>query len=1025
MLGFGNGNTPFQGVKESIILIDEPQNQGENDSEIEADIDANVEDGVVDDIAEESIEEEASGDSTQSDTGAGNGSGGDGSGDGPPPEDEGDIEPISIEEEMKTSYLDYAMSVIVSRALPDVRDGLKPVHRRILFSMNENGYEYNKPYRKSARVVGDVIGKYHPHGDQSIYDALVRMEQEFSMRLPLLDGQGNFGSVDGDPPAAMRYTEVRMAKPAQALLEDIDKDTVDFQDNYDNSEREPVVLPARFPNLLVNGANGIAVGMATNVPPHNLGELIDAAQAIIENSELTDEELLQIVPGPDFPTGALILGSSGSKSAVMTGRGSIVMRGRAAVEEIRKDREAIIITEIPYQVNKASMIEKIAELVREKTIEGISDLRDESDRDGMRVVIELKRDAVAEVVLNQLYRYSQLQTSFGANMLALNNGRPQLMNLRQMLEAFIAFREEVVTRRSKFELNKARDRAHVLVGLAIAVANIDEVIALIRKAPSPQEARRQLMDRDWPAQDVAELVALIDDPLHRVSDDGTYRLSEAQARAILELRLQRLTAMGRDEIGDELKELGAQISDLLDILRSRARVMTIIQDELAAVRDEFATPRRSEFVEDDGEVDDESLIPQEDMVVTVSHAGYIKRVPLSTYRAQRRGGKGRSGMSTKDEDFVSRIFVANTHQPVLFFSTTGIVYKMKVWKLPAGSPQSKGKALVNLLPLDEGETIADIMALPSDEESWSVLNVMFATSFGNVRRNDLSDFVQINRNGKIAMKPSEGERIIGVETCNEDDDVLLTSSSGRAIRFPVDKVRVFRSRNSTGVRGIKLDEGASVISLAILRGSDATPSERATYLRQAAAIRRAASGEEGEVEEVAVDEEEATEEVALSPERYAEMGAREQFILAVSENGYGKRSSAYEYRVSGRGGKGIIAMTLSERNGELVAAFPVEESDQIMLVTNSGSLIRCPIDGIRIAGRNTQGVTIFKTDEDAKVVSVAHLGDASEEDVSEDDFAEDGAEVEAGDGDAAPQIDADIANEMGNESDDAADGEES
>jgi DNA gyrase subunit A len=638
----------------------------------------------------------------------------------------------------------------------------------------------------------------------------------------------------------------------------------------------------------------------------------------------------------------------------------------------------------------------------------------------MRVVIELKRDAVSDVVLNQLYRYSQLQTSFGANMLALNNGRPQLMNLRQMLEAFIAFREEVVTRRSKFELNKARDRAHVLVGLAIAVTNIDEVIALIRKAPSPQEARSQLMGRAWPAQDVAELVALIDDPLHRVADDGTYRLSEAQARAILELRLQRLTAMGRDEIGDELKVLGEQIADFLDILRSRARVMAIIQEELAAVKDEFATPRRSEYVEDDGEVDDESLIPQEDMVVTVSHAGYIKRVPLSTYRAQRRGGKGRAGMSTKDEDFVSRIFVANTHQPVLFFSTTGIVYKMKVWKLPAGSPQSKGKALVNLLPLDEGETIADIMALPSDEESWADLNVMFATSFGNVRRNDLSDFVQINRNGKIAMKPGEGERIIGVETCNEEDDVLLTSSSGRAIRFPVDKVRVFRSRNSTGVRGIRLDEGASVISLAILRHSDATPAERTTYLKQAAAIRRAAIGDDNEIEDVSVDEDvEATEEVALSSERYAEMGGKEQFILAVSENGYGKRSSAYEYRVSGRGGKGIIAMTLSERNGDLIAAFPVDESDQIMLVTNNGTLIRCPVDDIRIAGRNTQGVTIFKTDDDAKVVSVAHLGEASTEAEAEgaEDIVEDAAAPDA-EGAAQDSNDAsdDASDESGEES---------
>ena len=668
------------------------------------------------------------------------------------------------------------------------------------------------------------------------------------------------------------------------------------------------------------------------------------------------------------------------------------MRGRVSIEEIKKDREAIIIHEIPYQVNKASMIEKIADLVREKTIEGISDLRDESDRHGMRVVVELKRDAVSDVVLNQLYRYSQLQTSFGANMLALNGGRPQLMNLRDMLKAFIAFREEVVTRRSKFELGKARDRAHVLVGLAIAVANIDEVIGLIRKAPSPAEARVQLMGRDWPAADVADLVALIDDPLHKVGDGGTYRLSETQARAILELRLQRLTAMGRDEIGDELKQLGAQISDLLDILRSRTRVMAIIRDELVETRDEFATPRRSEFIEHDGEVDDEALIPQEDMVVTVSHAGYIKRVPLSTYRAQRRGGKGRSGMATKDEDFVTRIFVANTHQPVLFFSTTGMVYKMKVWKLPLGSPQSRGKALVNLLPLDSGEGIADIMALPEDETQWGALNVMFATSFGNIRRNELSDFVQINRGGKIAMKPDEDERIIGVETCGTDDDVLLTTSDGRAIRFPVEAVRVFRSRNSTGVRGIKLAEGAEVISLAILRHSDATPAERNTYLRQAAAIRRAAAEEgEAEVEEIAADDEGGEETTALSAERYAELGAAEQFILTISANGYGKRSSAYEYRVSGRGGKGIIAMTLTERNGDLLAAFPVEDSDQVMLVSDNGTLIRCPVDDVRIAGRNTQGVTIFKTEEDASVVSVARLGETNDDEDGEAGEDDDGA----------------------------------
>ncbi|MEE3059516.1 MAG: DNA gyrase C-terminal beta-propeller domain-containing protein, partial [Pseudomonadota bacterium] len=714
--------------------------------------------------------------------------------------------------------------------------------------------------------------------------------------------------------------------------------------------------------------------------------------ALIDNDDISDADLLEIVPGPDFPTGGLILGSAGARSAVTTGRGSIIMRGRVSIEEIKKDREAIIIHEIPYQVNKASMIEKIADLVREKTIEGISDLRDESDRHGMRVVVELKRDAVSDVVLNQLYRFSQLQTSFGANMLALNGGRPQLMNLRDMLKAFIAFREEVVTRRSKFELGKARDRAHVLVGLAIAVANIDEVIGLIRKAPSPAEARVQLMGRDWPAADVADLVALIDDPLHKVGDGGTYRLSETQARAILELRLQRLTAMGRDEIGDELKQLGAQISDLLDILRSRTRVMAIIRDELVETRDEFATPRRSEFIEHDGEVDDEALIPQEDMVVTVSHAGYIKRVPLSTYRAQRRGGKGRSGMATKDEDFVTRIFVANTHQPVLFFSTTGMVYKMKVWKLPLGSPQSRGKALVNLLPLDSGEGIADIMALPEDETQWGALNVMFATSFGNIRRNELSDFVQINRGGKIAMKPDEDERIIGVETCGTDDDVLLTTSDGRAIRFPVEAVRVFRGRNSTGVRGIKLAEGAEVISLAILRHSDATPAERNTYLRQAAAIRRAAAEEgEAEVEEITADDEGGEETTALSAERYAELGAAEQFILTISANGYGKRSSAYEYRVSGRGGKGIIAMTLTERNGDLLAAFPVEDSDQVMLVSDNGTLIRCPVDDVRIAGRNTQGVTIFKTEEDASVVSVARLGEANDDEDGEVGEDDDGA----------------------------------
>ncbi len=899
------------------------------------------------------------------------------------------VTPIAIEEEMKRSYLDYAMSVIVSRALPDVRDGLKPVHRRIMFSMHENGYEWNKPYRKSARVVGDVIGKYHPHGDQSIYDALVRMAQSFSLRLPLIDGQGNFGSIDGDPPAAMRYTEVRMDKAAHALLEDIDKDTVDFQDNYDNSEREPSVLPARFPNLLVNGAGGIAVGMATNIPPHNLGEVVDACVALIDRPELSIEELNEIVPGPDFPTGGLILGRAGIRSAYNTGRGSVVMRGQVAVEEIRKDREALIISEIPYQVNKSSMVEKIAELVRDKKVEGISDIRDESDRDGMRVVIELKRDAVADVVLNQIYRFSQLQSSFGCNMVALTGGRPELMNLKDFLQAFVAFREEVITRRTKFLLGKARDRAHVLVGLAIAVANIDEVIALIRAAPDPATARAQLMERAWPARDMEPLVRLIADPRHKVLEDGTYKLSEIQARAILDLRLQRLTALGRDEIGDELKALGGQIEDYLDILRSRARVFAIIKEELQVVRDEFATPRRTQIVEAEFEVEDEDLIQREDMVVTVSHTGYIKRVPLSTYRAQRRGGKGRSGMSTRDEDFVARLFVANTHTPILFFSSSGMVYKMKVWRLPLATPQARGKAMINLLPLDPGETITTIMPLPEDEESWAKLHVMFATRSGKARRNDLSDFIRINRNGKIAMKLDEGDGIVGVQICTENDGVLLTTANGRCIRFKVDDVRVFAGRDSTGVRGIKLGSDKVlgddvVISMTILRHVDVTPAEARAYLKQSVAMRRALTGED---EDAAVDVEpieedgengedgDAGEELALTPERYGELGAYEQFVLTISENGYGKRTSAYEYRVSGRGGKGIIAMAVTRRNGKLIASFPVEDHDQIMLVTDGGQLIRCPINGIRIAGRGTQGVTVFNTAEDEKVVSVEHLSE--------------------------------------------------
>ncbi|WP_244303540.1 DNA gyrase subunit A [Roseibium sediminis] len=894
---------------------------------------------------------------------------------------------------MKSSYLDYAMSVIVSRALPDVRDGLKPVHRRILYSMHENGYEWNKPYRKSARVVGDVMGKYHPHGDSAIYDALVRMAQDFSLRLPLIDGQGNFGSVDGDRAAAMRYTECRLEKVAHKLLDDIDKDTVDFQENYDNSESEPVVLPAKFPNLLVNGAGGIAVGMATNIPPHNLGEVIDAAIALMENPAMTIAELMDIVPGPDFPTGGIILGRSGIRSAFETGRGSIVMRGKVEVEEIRKDRNALIVSEIPYQVNKSTMIEKIAEAVRDKRIEGISDIRDESDRSGMRVVIELKRDAVPDVVLNQLFRYSQLQTSFGANIVALNGGKPEQMNIQDVLKAFVSFREEVVQRRTKFLLKKARDRAHILVGLGIAVANIDEVIHLIRTAPDPSTARAQLMERDWPARDIEPLIRLIDDPRHMVQEDGTYKLSEEQARAILDLRLQRLTALGRDEIADELSKIGAEISDFLDILRSRARIQEIIRTEMLEIKEEFATPRKTEIVDGGADFDDEDLIQREDMVVTVSHGGYIKRVPLATYRAQRRGGKGRSGMATKDEDFVTRLFVANTHTPVLFFSSRGICYKMKVWRLPLGGPTSRGKALINMLPLEQGEQISSIMPLPEDEDSWANLDVMFSTVRGTVRRNKLSDFTQINRNGKIAMKLEDGDGIVGVDTCSEHDDVMLTTAAGQCIRFPVDDVRVFAGRNSVGVRGIRLADGDKIISMQILHHIDVSAEERAAYLKYSRAMR-------GEADDASTDEEGVTAG-ELSQERYAEMSAAEQIILTISENGYGKRTSSFEYRVTGRGGKGITAMAVNDRNGHLISSFPVDESDQIMLVTDGGQLIRCPVDGIRIAGRATQGVIVFKTADDENVVAVERISEVDED----EDEAADGeitgeGEANGGEGDA-------------------------
>lgn len=903
------------------------------------------------------------------------------------PEDlpEDGVDPITIENELKKSYLDYAMSVIVSRALPDVRDGLKPVHRRILYAMQVGGYRSDKPYFKSARVVGDVIGKYHPHGDSAVYDALVRMTQPFSMGLPLIDGQGNFGSIDNDPPAAMRYTECRLAKTANYLLADIDKDTVDYQENYDGKEKEPIVLPAQFPNLLVNGAGGIAVGMATNIPPHNLGEVIDATLAMIENPVIDDEELLQIVPGPDFPTGALIIGRAGARNGLMTGRGSVVMRSRTAFETMRNGREAIIVTEIPFQVNKASLVEKISELVREKRVEGIADLRDESDRSGIRVVIEIKKDASPEVVLNQLYRFSQLQTSFGVNMLALNGGTPQQMNLREILQAFIRFREDVVARRTKFELNKARNRAHLLVGLALAVANIDEVIRIIRQAPDPNTARERLLERDWPVSDMAPLIRLIADRRTVISDGNTLRLSDEQARAILELRLHRLTALGRDEIGDEAKGLAEKIADYLDILRSRVRVMDIIKGELNEVKSAFAVPRRSEMVESDLDIDDEDLIEREDMVVTVTHGGYVKRTALATYRTQHRGGKGRAGMAMKDEDFVKGLFAASTHTEILFFSSTGMVYKQKVYRLPLGGPTSRGKALINILPLDEGETITSVMPLPEDEDERQRLDVMFATQKGGIRRNKLSDFVQVNRNGKIAMKPDEGDGIVSVQICSEKDDVLLTTSNAQCIRFRVEDVRVFTGRTSTGVRGIRLADNDEVISLAILRHVDVTSEEARAYLKHSSAMRRATDDlPPDEVEAIVSESEDDADmpDIALSPDRLVELGAAEEFILTLTNTGMGKRASAYDYRVTGRGGKGLIAHKLTA-DAKLVASFPVEETDDVMMVTNGGQLIRCPVNQIRLAGRSTQGVRVLRTSGEERVVSVERL--AEQEEVKSED----------------------------------------
>ncbi|WP_433951339.1 DNA gyrase subunit A [Brevundimonas bullata] len=894
----------------------------------------------------------------------------------------GDISTITIEDELKRSYLDYAMSVIVSRALPDARDGLKPVHRRILYSMHDLNMTPERSYSKCARVVGDVLGRFHPHGDASVYMALVRMAQPFSMGLMLVDGQGNFGSVDGDMPASMRYTEARMAPAAVALLTDIEKDTVDFQPNYDEKELEPVVLPARIPNLLVNGAGGIAVGMATNIPPHNLGEIVDAAVALLDNPDMGDEALLDIVPGPDFPTGGEIMGRTAPRNALRDGRGSVIVRGRATVEEIRKDRDAIVITELPFQVNKQTLIERIAEMVREKRLEGISDVRDEFDRQGMRIVIELKRDASGDVILNQLYRYTALQSSFGVNMLALNHGRPEQMGLRKMLELFLEFREEVVIRRVKFELAKARDRGHVLVGLAVAVANIDEVIHIIRSSADPAEARERLQAKAWPVGDMIALVELIADPRSVLIDGDKLNLTDEQARAILALTLSRLTGLGRDDIFGEARGLADTIQGHLTILSDRAHVLAIIRDDLLVVKAQFAVPRRTLIGEGDAEMEDEDLIPREDMVVTVTLGGYVKRVALNAYRTQHRGGKGKSGMTMKDEDAITGVFSASTHTPVLFFATNGKAYKLKTWRLPLGNPQSRGKAFVNLLPIEPGDSIMNVLPLPENESEWDNYDIMFATRSGDVRRNKLSDFATVNRAGKIAMKLEDGDHMVGVSICNADDDILLTTRLGRAIRFKADDVRVFKGRDSTGVRGIRLQGDDEVISMAVLGRVDASPEERAAYVKHANAMRKALAGADAD-EEVAVVEadDEDVADAALSVERIAELGAAEQFILTVTETGFGKRSSAYEYRRTGRGGQGLTAHGLGGRAGtRLAAAFPVEESDDLMLVTDGGQMIRTPVGQVRIVSRSSQGVTIFRTGKDEKVVSVERLPDSGGDD---------------------------------------------
>ncbi|AZL57565.1 DNA gyrase subunit A [Tabrizicola piscis] len=879
---------------------------------------------------------------------------------------------IDISTEMKTAYLDYAMSVIVSRAIPDLRDGLKPVHRRILFAMHESGNTHDKSYRKSARPVGDTMGKYHPHGDRAIYDALVRMAQPFSMSLKLLDGQGNFGSMDGDNAAAMRYTEVRMDKPAAYLLADIDKETVDFQDNYDGKDQEPTVLPARFPNMLVNGAGGIAVGMATNIPPHNLGEVIDGTLAMIENPDISMEALMDIIPAPDFPTGGLILGRSGARKAYLEGRGSVIIRAKTHIEEIRKDRFAIVIDEVPYQVNKATMIEKIAELVRDKRVEGISNIADESDRIGVRVVIELKRDATPDVVLNQLFRFSAMQVSFGCNMLALNGGRPEQLTLRDFLHHFITFREEVVARRTAFELRKARERSHVLCGLAVAVSNVDEVVRTIRASADAAEAREKLMTRRWPAHDIAQYIKLIDDPSHTINDDGTYNLSEIQARAILDLRLQRLTALGVKEVTDELEELAAKIKDYLEILGSRDRIMAIISDELTEMKTLFAVPRRTEIVDWAGDMEDEDLIEREDMVVTITSGGYIKRTPLAEFRSQNRGGKGLASMQTKEDDVVTTLFVANTHTWLLFFTTDGMVYKLKTWRLPLAGRTAKGKAMVNILPITAGITIAALMPVDVPEEEWETLQIVFATSDGDVRQNDLSDFTNVMRNGKIAMKLPEGVSLVNAAIADDQDDVMLVTEAGRAIRFSTTEIRVFKSRGSTGVRGIRLAEGDHVVSMSIIRHFEADPAEREAYLKQ----RRLMAGV---TEDEADDEEETVPAGQLSPERYAEMSAAEDLILTVTKGGSGKLSSSHDYPVRGRGGMGVKAISPGPRGGRIIASFPVTLADQIMLATSTGQSIRVPVDQISFRSRSAGGVKVFNVASDEDVVSVARVAEQGPE----------------------------------------------